>query len=346
MLSRRSRLGASAGSGMAPSIGATSCGLVPHVTMGAISELSRLISLSKLASRITRKLAPANERPVPVFALGRVGPPSQIGEGGLIRCDHACTRAGLDRHVANSEATFHRQIFDRRARIFDHMPRCASRADAADNRKNDVFGAYASREPPIDRDAHRPGHTLPKRLSRQDVVGFGHSKAKGERADRAMCRRMTVGADDDHSRLADALLGTDDVHDPVPLVFQAKHLDAEIRSVSGQRFDHVPPFGVRDLRRLARIGGHVVIGGRESLRWRMRLEAARHQEFESRSVAVVNEVAIDVEQSLAVRPLKDAVSRPDLLEHGSSRCGRHRKPPFSTPSPCDSYRRRSSAAKS
>jgi hypothetical protein len=78
----------------------------------------------------------------------------------------------------------------------------------------------------------------------------------------------------------------------------------------------------------------------------MRFETARRQEFEGRGVAIVNEMAINIEQSLAVRPLKDAVSRPDLLEHGSSRGGRHQKPPLSTPSAIDSYRRRSSAAKS
>ena len=64
----------------------------------------------------------------------------------------------------------------------------------------------------------------------------------------------------------------------------------------------------------------------------MGLETARRQEFEGWRVAIVNEMAINIEQSLAVWPLKDAVSRPDLLEHGSSRGGRHQKPPFSTPS--------------
>jgi hypothetical protein len=136
------------------------------------------------------------------------------------------------------------------------------------------------------------------------------------------------------------------VHDAVPLVLQAEHLDAKVRSVLGKRFDHVSPFGVGDLCRLTRIRGHIVIGRRESLRWRMRLETARGQEFEGRGIAIVNKMAINLEESLAVRPLKDAVSRPDLLEHGSSRCARHQEPPFSTPSACDSYRRRSSAAKS
>ncbi len=145
------------------------------------------------------------------------------------------------------------------------MPGRASRADLADDGENDIFGAHASREPPINTDAHRLWHTLPKRLGRQDVVGFGHSKAKGEGADRAVCRCMTVGADDDHAGLADALFGTNDVHDPVSLILQAEHLDAKVRCVLGKGFDHVTSFGVRDLRRLARIRRHVVIGRRESL---------------------------------------------------------------------------------
>src|SRR3984957_7776478 len=296
--------------------------------------------------KIGWKLAPARKRPVPFFAFRRVGPPSQIGESGLIRRDHSCTRAGLDRHVADGETPLHRQTGDRRARIFDHMPCRASRTDTADNGENDIFGAHTGAEPPIDGDAHRLWHALPKRLGRQDVVGFGHSKAKGEGADRAMRRSMAVCADDDHSGLADALFGTNDVHDAVPLVLQAEHLDAKVGGVLRARLHHVPPFGVGDLCRLARIRRHVVIRRRECLQWRMRFEPARRQEFEGRGVAVVNEMAINVEQSLAVRPLKNAVSRPDLLEHGASGCGRHEEPPFSTPSACDSYRRQSSAVKS
>ena len=127
------------------------------------------------------------------------------------------------------------------------MPCRASRADTADNGENDIFGAHARREPTINIDAHRLWHPLPKRLGRQNVVGFGHSKAKGEGADRAMRRRVTIRADDDHSRLTDALFGPDDVDDAVPLVLQAKHLDAKVRRILGKRFDHVSPFGVRDL---------------------------------------------------------------------------------------------------
>jgi hypothetical protein len=152
---------------------------------------------------------------------------------------------------------------------------------------------------------------------------------------------VTISTDNDHAGLADALFGTNDVHNAVPLVLQAKHLDAKVGGVLGERLHHVPPLGVRDLFCLARIRGHVVIRRRESLGWRMRFKTARRQEFEGRGVTIVNEMAIDIEQSLPVRPLKDAVSRPDLLEHRSSRCARHQEPPFSTASACHSYRRRS-----
>jgi hypothetical protein len=59
------------------------------------------------------------------------------------------------------------------------------------------------------------------------------------------------------------------------------------------------------------------------------LQAPRRQKFEGWGVAVVNKVAIDIEESLAVRSLEDAVSRPDLLEHRSSRSGGHEQPPLS-----------------
>ena len=93
------------------------------------------------------------------------------------------------------------------------------------------------------------------------MVGFGHSKAKGEGADRAMRRSMTIGADDDHPGLADSLFGTDDVHDAMPFVIEAKHLDAKVRGVLCEGLHHVPPFGVGNLRGVACIGRHVVIRG-------------------------------------------------------------------------------------
>ena len=60
--------------------------------------------------------------------------------------------------------------------------------------------------PAVDRDPQRPGLALPERLRRQHVRDLGGADAEGERAERAVRRRVAVAADDQHAGLAQALL--------------------------------------------------------------------------------------------------------------------------------------------
>ena len=112
-----------AGSGTRSVMASASCGLVPHVTVGAISLAARLTSRSKAA--------PGSEGSVRQYAsawpqrspAGRVGPPLEVRVRRLVGRDHAGARARLDRHVADRHALVHGHAGERRARVLDRVAR-------------------------------------------------------------------------------------------------------------------------------------------------------------------------------------------------------------------------------
>jgi hypothetical protein len=59
-------------------------------------------------------------------------------------------------------------------------------------------------------------------LCSEDVLDFTRADAECERTEGAMCGCVAVTADNCRSRQRKALLGTDDVHDTLPLVVEAK----------------------------------------------------------------------------------------------------------------------------
>ena len=66
--------------------------------------------------RLGPQRPPVGQRGVPVGALRRVRPALEVGEGRLVRRDHAGPGARLDRHVADRHAGLHRQRLDGRPR--------------------------------------------------------------------------------------------------------------------------------------------------------------------------------------------------------------------------------------
>ena len=268
---------------------------------------------------IARQRPPTRQRPVPVGTLRRVGPSFEIPERRLVRRHHAGARPGLDRHVAESEPPFHRQPRDRRAGIFDDMLGGAGGADPGDDRQDHVLCRNTSAEPSVDRDAHGAQRALPQRLGRQHVGHLGRADAEGERADGAMGRGMAVATDDEEAGLAQPLLRPDDVHDALARIVEAEQRHAVRCRVADELLDHEAALGIRNPGDVARAGQHIMIRrGKGALR-RAQLDAALPQPVEGRRRAVMDEVAVDVEQGLAVIPLDDAVARPDLLEHGARR---------------------------
>src|SRR5262249_5727340 len=160
-----------------------------------------------------------------------------------VRRDQTGAGAGLDRHIADGHAPFHRQIADRFARIFDHMAGAASRTYLANDRKHDVLGRYARPKRAIDSDAHILGLSLDQRLGRENVLHFGSADAMSERAKGAMRRGMTVTADDRRAGKRKALLRADDMDDALPLIALIKIFDAELARILRQRLDLGPAFG-------------------------------------------------------------------------------------------------------
>ena len=90
--------------------------------------------------------APAGERRIPGRAARRERPAVQELEGGVVGRDQAGAGAGLDAHVADGHALFHRQGADGAAAVLDDVPGAAADTDLADDGEYEVFGADARGE--------------------------------------------------------------------------------------------------------------------------------------------------------------------------------------------------------
>ena len=196
----------SPGSGTRPVIGSASSGLLPQVTIGSRRATSSVTSRSNVASSSVRSVSPVAQRAFPRRPRRRERPAVQIGERGVVGRDHARARAGLDRHVAQREAPFHRQRAHRRPGVLDRVTGRTRGPDLRDDREDDVLRGHARGEFAVDRDAQRLRPLLPDRLRGEHVRHFRRADAERQRAERAVRRRMAVAAHDEHPRLRQALL--------------------------------------------------------------------------------------------------------------------------------------------
>ena len=197
--------------------------------------------------------------------------------------------------------------------------RRAGRADAGDDGEDQILGRHALRQRAIHGDAERLRLALPERLRRQHMRHLGAADAEGERAHRAVGRGVAVAADQQQPRLGQPRFRTDDVDDALARPAQAKVADAVLGAVARQGLDQSAAARVGDLLHPARVGRHVVVRHGEGAVGRVRLEPAPPQRVEGGGRALMHEVAIDIEQGLAVLALLHAVARPDLLEERARR---------------------------
>ena len=102
--------------------------------------------------------------------------------------------------------------------LYDHVTHPAGGAEPADDREHDVLRAHAKGQVAFDGDGHRAGTALGQGLGGQHVLDLGGPDAEGERPEGPMGGGVAVAAYDRHARLGEALLGADDVHDPLVLV--------------------------------------------------------------------------------------------------------------------------------
>ena len=106
--------------------------------------------------------------------------------------------------------------------------------------------------------------------------------------------------------------------------------DAGRGCICGEADDHAAMVGVDDRGFVARVGRHVVVGRRERAIGAADLHACAFEPLEGIVRAVVEQMAVDVEERVAVGPIDDDMAPPDLLEHrrgtgpvGCSRGHRH-----------------------
>ena len=221
-------------SGHAPSDGHTLAGV------GAISHHRRQ------CRRVQRKLAiecgvlvrpqsaPVGHRSLPGFALRRVLAPLDILECCLVRCDQAGARPAFDAHIANRHTAGHIQRTNRRAPVFKDITNAAAGSVFGDDRQNNVFGSYSLAQLTLDVDRECLGLHLHQALCRQHVAHLARADAKRQRAERAVCARVAVTADDCHPRLRDAQLRADHMNDALNVPLDVEQGNAELGAVLAQ----------------------------------------------------------------------------------------------------------------
>ena len=113
------------------------------------------------------------------------------------------TRLGarFDGHVGQREAFVHGQRLDGRAAELERLVGGAVGAQAADDRKDEVFGGDAVGKAPADLDAKRLGHAQPGLPGRHADGDVGRAHAGGEGAQGAGRAGVRVGADHQVARL-------------------------------------------------------------------------------------------------------------------------------------------------
>ena len=124
------------------------------------------------------------------------------------------------------------------AAIFERLVVRAFRAEAAEHRQRDVLRPHAGLQPAFELDADRLRHAEPELARHHHGRDVGAFDAGAERIERAVSRRVRVGADDEiaarempafgQDLMADAV--ADVVEDGAALVGEAAHRDVRVRS--------------------------------------------------------------------------------------------------------------------
>ena len=140
---------------------------------------------------------------VPCCALRREAAAFEVGEGGLVGGDHAGAGSGLDAHVADGHAAFHREGADGGAGVLDDVAGGSVGADLADDVEDDVLGGDADGERAVDGDAEGLWLVLRQGLRGHDVLDFAGADAEGQCAEGSVGAGVRVAADDGHAGLGE-----------------------------------------------------------------------------------------------------------------------------------------------
>ena len=244
-------------------------------------------------------------------------------EGRMTVCNmsiEAGARAGLDRHVADGHAPFHRQGANRGPAVLEDIALTAAGSDPGDDGQDDVLRGHPCGQLAFHVDRHRLERLQGQRLRRQHMLDLARADAECQCTERPMRRGVGVSADDRHSGLREAKLGADDVYDTLLDAAERVQRHAELGAVRAQRLELGPRDGIGD--RLVDVRGRNVV-----ILCRQREIGTAHgttgvaQAVEGlRARHLMDEVQIDVQQvRLAVGTSND-VRIPDLLRQ----CASHR----------------------
>ena len=171
------------------------------------------------------------------FALGNERASFEVSEGHVVWRDHAGARATFNGHVADGHAAVHGKGTNRFAAIFRDVAGAAADPDFADDGEDDVFRGHAFGALAIYHDVHRLGATLYEALRGQHVFHFAGADTESQRAERAVCGRMAIAADDGLAGLGDAQFGADDVHDALILAMHVEEAHAKFLAIFFQGFE-------------------------------------------------------------------------------------------------------------
>src|SRR5207244_4769775 len=132
--------------------------------------------------------------------------------------------------------SFHGESADSLASIFKDVSDPAADPDLPDDGQDDVLSGNAARAFAVDDDLHGFRAELGEALRRQDVLDFAGTDAKRQGAKGAVRRCVAVAANNGMSRLRDAQLRPDNVHDALVEAVHVKQPNSRFPAVACQRF--------------------------------------------------------------------------------------------------------------
>src|SRR5260370_22947751 len=299
-------------------VGHSRCDACDHSRVRTPGDLRRDLLSVKLDRHVefravvAAQLFPERHGFLKRFSAGYKGTAFEIRKRGLVGRNHARARPSLNAHVADGHAPVHRKRTNSFAAIFRHVAVSAADADLPDNGENQVLRGDAFGTLAVDKNVQRLRTRLHQTLRGEDVLDFAGADAERQRTDRSVRRRVAVAANDGLSRLCDAELGTDDVHDALMLAVHVEEAYAGFAAVFLEGIELELGVVIEDGQR-AILGGNRVVHHRESEIRTAHLAAFRAEACKSlgRS-AFVNEVAVDVNDRWLAGILAYHVSVPDI----------------------------------
>ena len=263
---------------------------------------------------VGRQRAPVVERALPVRALRRVRPLLDVRERRVVRRDHPGARAGLDRHVADGHAAFHRERADRVAAVLDDVADAAARRRccamiAEDHvlRRDAGAAGRRRRRPPSSRAAPAAASASPAR-ARPRTCRCRTRARRTRRASTCGCRRRRSSCPAASARAPAPMMWTM----PCSGVAHRKSRTPNSLALRSSASICLRESGRRSA--VAVVGRHVVVDRRERQVGPAHLALREPQPLERlRRRHLVHEMQVDVQQVRLARGAPNDVAVPDLL---------------------------------